>query len=593
MEYAIGKILYIRETKKRSIVAEVKVLFYSNNGFWTSSYIEDHFPPSGKVFAPNLPADYPFLKTNDIICFNYVENQYETLRDDADIFIIPSKKDGGDVWKCPLVATDITEDDIFHRVTYSKDKDLIFFTCKQGSKHYICGPVWSNDLSPKTGKEVKAWHYRENYDTIIDPETGKKYLTVKQEEFLQKEHQTIIDCMSISQLMDWWKNKLKTSIDSSVLKNVLSKIKETEEQDEDDKLSKSRFDRIRQGIKNLRFTWEELQNIRGLNGFKEVINSSIQEQLDNVLESERANLELRRKQYQEDFLHHEQEFNERKRNLDREIQKLNSSIDSLKNKYTAEKDKVSAQEKRLKELSEKRNELIEIIKLQADITGGASAGALQASWSYPLEHIVRNPNAKAVGNNNKDAFCNRVNESLELQKEFMCSALQNIKGYDIFKTADIKTGILLANALGNSIYQICQPSPQWISFKDFWNESLSIIWESAHKNPDIWHFLLIENFNIALPECWGMPLWNIISGKATVIPCAMNQKFPHNLRIFVSVAPTESDDNSHLGLLTRIGDEWKSLNPNEPWDKDSCWEKFVANRDDGLVVNEEFFYPVG
>ena len=73
----------------------------------------------------------------------------------------------------------------------------------------------------------------------------------------------------------------------------------------------------------------------------------------------------------------------------------------------------------------------------------------------------------------------------------------------------------------------------------------------------------------------------------------MNQKFPHNLRIFVSVAPTESDDNSHLGLLTHVGNEWKSLNPNEPWDKDSCWEKFVANRDDGLVVNEEFFYPVG
>ena len=148
MEYAIGKILYIRETKKRSIVAEVKVLFYSNNGFWTSSDIEDHFPPSRKVFAPNLPADYPFLKTNDIICFNYVENQYESLRDDADIFIIPSKKDGGIVWKCPVVATDITEDDIFHRKAYSKDKDLIFFTSKQGSKQYICGPIWSNDLSP-------------------------------------------------------------------------------------------------------------------------------------------------------------------------------------------------------------------------------------------------------------------------------------------------------------------------------------------------------------------------------------------------------------------------------------------------------------
>ena len=588
MEYAIGKILF-----NNGSYARVKVLFYSKNGFWTSSNIETCFPAQGKVFAPNLPVDYSFLKQDDVICFNYVENPFESKRDDDDIFIIPRKKDGGDVWKCPLVATDITEDDIFHRVTYSKDKDLIFFTCKQGSKHYICGPVWSDDLSPKTGKEVKAWAYRESYDTIIDPETDKRYLTVKPEEFLQKEHQTIIDCMSTSQLIDWLKNKLKTSIDSSVLKDVLSKIKSIEEQDEDDKLSKTRFSRIRQGIENLRFTWGELQNIRGLNGFKDVINSSIQEQLDNVLESERANLELRRKQYQEDFLHHEQEFNERKRNLDREIQKLNSSIDSLKNKYTAEKDKVSAQEKRLKELSEKRNELIEIIKLQADITGGASTATLQASWSYPLEHIVRNPIAEAVGNNNKDAFCDRVNESLELQKGFMRRALNSLRQHDILKTTDIRTGVFLANALGNSIYQLCQPSPQWISFKEFWNESLSVIWESAHKNPDIWHFLLIENFNIALPECWGMPLWNILSGKSTVIPCAANQKIPHNLRIFVSVAATESEDNSHIGLLTHVGNEWKSLNPNEPWDKDFCWKKFVNDRDEGLVVNEEFFYPVG
>lgn len=587
MEYAIGKILFISGT-----IARIKVLFYPNNGFWTSSNIENKFPSQGKVFAPNLPADYSFLKQDDIICFNYVENPFESKRDDDDIFIIPRKKDGGIVWKCPVVAMDITEEDIFHRIAYSQDKDLIFFTSKQGSKHYICGPVWSNDLSPKTGKEVKAWHYRENYDTIIDPETGKKYLTVEPEEFLKKEHQATIDCMSSSQLSDWLKGKLKNTIDSTTLKNVLNKIKESDEQDRADELSRKRFARVRGNIELLQFTWSELQALRSVPGFQTVINTAIQEQLDSILSSERAQLEEKRKQIRQEFSQDEQKINQQKKELAKEVQKLRDTLGDLQKKCAAEKDNAIIQEKRLKEISDKRTELIESIKLQADIMGGYSPAATQPCWTYPLEYISRKSEAQAVCAGTKDNFCDRVNESLELQTGFMRRALASLRQHDIIKTADIRTGVFIVNALGNSVYQLCQPSPQWISFKDFWNESLSVIWESAHKNTDVWHFLLIDNFNIALPECWGMPLWNIVSGKTTILPCAAQPKYPTNLRIIVSLAPTTSEDNSHIGLITGVGNNWYELNPNAPWDENSCWEKFVYDRDAGLAVNEEFFYPV-
>jgi len=585
MEYAIGKILFISGT-----IARIKVLCYPSHGFWTSANIETTFPSQGKVFAPNLPGDYPLLKPDDVICFSYIVNPKDSSREDDDLYIIPRKKEGGNIWKCPVVAKDITEDDIFHRKAYSKDKDLIFFTSKQGSKHYICGPIWSNDLSPKTGKEVKAWPYRENYDTIIDPETGTKYLTVEPEEFLKKEHQATIDCMSASQLTDWLKGKLKNVIDSVTLKNVLNKIKESEEAEQEDDLSKKRFARIRKNIELLQITWSELQALRSVSGFQTVINTSIQEQLDNVLSSERAQLEAKRKQFQQEFSQDEQKVKQQKKDLEKEIQKLRDSFENLQKKCIAEKENVIAQEKSLKEISEKRTELIESIKLQANIIGGASTTL--PSWNYPLEHIVRDPDAEAVCAGNKDSFCDRVNESLELQTGFMRRALTSLRQHDILKTTDIRTGVFLANALGNSAYQLCQPSPQWISFKDFWDESLSVIWASAHKNTDIWHFLLIENFNIALPECWGMPLWNIVSGKTTILPCAVEPTYPRNLRIITSFAPTTSEDNSHIGLQTGIGSNWHELNPNKPWDDNNCWEKFIDDRDAGLVVNEEFFYPV-
>ena len=367
MEYAIGKILYVRA------VARIKVLFHSNNGYWTSSNIENSFPPQGKVFAPHLPLEYSSLKENDIICFNYIENQYESQRDNDDIFIIPKKRDGGNVWKCPVVAMDITEEDIFKRVAYSKDRDLIFFTSRQGIKHYICGPIWSNDLSPKTGKEVKAWSYRENYDTIIDPDTGKKYLTVAPEEFLKKTHQTIIDCMSATQLSDWIKSKLKNVIDSALLKNVLSKIKESDEQYADDDLTKKRFARIRKNIGLLQFTWSELQSLRSVTGFQAVIDTAIQAQLDKVLLSERAQLESKRKQALQEFSQDEQKIKQQKKDWEKEIQKLRDSFEVLQKKCTTEKENIIAQEKRLRELSERRAELIESIKLQADIMVGSTS----------------------------------------------------------------------------------------------------------------------------------------------------------------------------------------------------------------------------
>ena len=160
-----------------------------------------------------------------------------------------------------------------------------------------------------------------------------------------------------------------------------------------------------------------------------------------------------------------------------------------------------------------------------------------------------------------------------------------------WQVEDIHWGIVLAHITGNATFQLCQPSPRWISFKECWDESLQAIWESSHSNPSQWHFLLIENYNIALPECWGMPLWNIVMGKTTLLPCAKNPQYPENLRIIVSPAATESEDNSHLGLPTKVSKWLEKYKCNEG--KESGLGFFFPYfKKDAKEINETHFIPI-
>jgi len=584
MEYAIGKVIYVNDN------AQVQVLFYPKNGFWTNQGIGTQFPPVGRVFAPGFHFDYSTIKVNDVICFNYIENEMESVRDDHDNFIIPHKRDGGRVWKCPRIFN-ITQNDVFDRKSVSDIKEISFFFKKQGATSYICGPVWSSDLSPKMGKEVKAWKFRSDYDTIIDHESGSIYLAVDMDEFMKRDFSFEIDCMSSSQLKDWLKGKLADAISPDVLKQIKDKIKELTPKGENDSLTKERFARIRHSLDAMSFDWSEIQSIRTLPGFKDVIEKTIQTNTDSFLESEKEAIQIKR-----------QEFDEERKRLDLELTNSRKHHDAEKKKQEAElkklEEQIKIQEKTFKEkedeynkLSAKREDLIEFIRIQSGIVGN-DISKRNETFPYPLESIMRKPSAEKVSPITKDAFCDRVNQSLEQQHGFMRTCLRTLPDKLIFKTDDIRTGIFLASVLGNSIYQLCQPSPKWISFKEFWEESLQNIWDSAHSHLDIWHFLLIENFNIALPECWGMPLWNVIMQKTRNIPYAAKTLYPPNLRIIVSLAETESDDDSHIGLPSHISDRWKSLNTSEPWDANDNWDKFLEDKGNGLAINEEYFCPV-
>ena len=103
---------------------------------------------------------------------------------------------------------------------------------------------------------------------------------------------------------------------------------------------------------------------------------------------------------------------------------------------------------------------------------------------------------------------------------------------------DISYGIALAKAFGNAKYLIQQVGPDWMEFKQLWENGLSEIWRSSHDNPDIIHILLLEDINLSSPECYARPLTDVMQGIRPRLPYAKNG-MPENLKILATKIPFE------------------------------------------------------
>lgn len=597
MEYAIGKVSYIRETYGR-----IQVLFRQQNNFWTQNSIQGMFPPDGYVFAPNCGVDYPLLKAGMLVAFNCIPNEQLTINDGAkDQYIVQMKNRGGMIR--PLIKIfNINMQQIYNREQIINSNESIFFIQKQNSELYLCGPLNGKDLSPRKGKEVGAWQYVSYRDTIYYD--GQIYLVTDIGEFTKEKPAFMVDCMSTEQLYnEWFKKQFNFLGSHHVLEHIHQQLKEIELK-ASDVLVKERFQRIFRTLDFLNLSYEEITLLSEIPEFQKIYKTTVEKKLEEKhleiskeIEDQLAKKKVEcqesisklESELENQLVQKEREYHNRLSELDTKEQQYLKRIAELNEKIVRLEESCARKEESLKLLEKNKREFVEMIRLQADLVGKVESGtgSLSHSWQYPLEVIAHDPDAQPVKNDaDKQTFCARIQELY--RKENMREALNRLR-YPALQTEDIRNGIFLATMLGNSVYELCQPSPKWLTFEDFWGESLQPIWDSAHRSPEVWHFLLIENFNLALPECWGRPLWNLFDEYITLLPCAQNAQFPENLRVIVSLAPTQSDDHSHFGLPTQIGLSWPKLSIGPNWED---WFNFASDKYQGLAINEEFYYPV-
>lgn len=90
---------------------------------------------------------------------------------------------------------------------------------------------------------------------------------------------------------------------------------------------------------------------------------------------------------------------------------------------------------------------------------------------------------------------------------------------------------------------IIQPKPTWLTHEDLWESGFGAFWDMAHEEQNKKFIIIIQNYNIALADCYGLYLWNIINGYTNSMPLSKykNKGRPENLWIYLS--PVVDDKN--------------------------------------------------
>lgn len=380
MEYAIGKVSYIRETYGR-----IQVLFRLKNNFWTQNSIQGMFPPDGYVFAPNCGVDYPLLKPGMLVVFNCIPNEQLTINDGAkDQYIVQMKNRGGMIR--PLVKIfNINMQKIYNREQIINSNESIFFIQKQKSVFYLCGPLNGKDLSPRKGKEVGAWQYVSNRDTIYYD--GQNYLVTDIGEFTKEIPAFMVDCMSTEQLYnDWLKKQFNFLGSHHVLEHIHQQLKEIESK-ASDVLAKERFQRIFRTLDFLNLSYEEIKHLSEIPEFQKIYKTTVEKLLEEKhseiskeIEDQLAKKKLEcqesisklESELENQLVQKEREYHNRLFELDTKEQQYSKRTAELNEKIARLEEACASKEESLELLEKNKREFVEMIRLQADLVGGSA-----------------------------------------------------------------------------------------------------------------------------------------------------------------------------------------------------------------------------
>lgn len=182
-------------------------------------------------------------------------------------------------------------------------------------------------------------------------------------------------------------------------------------------------------------------------------------------------------------------------------------------------------------------------------------------------------NDKEFMNNFEQSFQNTIAklnsdcESLKNQKQLLIKDMENLARmkknnamqyieindrFDITKQLNNSSKFLyfldFLDAITYSINKcshrlIIQPKPTWLTHEDLWESGFGAFWDMAHENQNKQFVLIIQNYNLALADCYGQHLWNAISGYIKFMPLSKfsNKGIPNNLFIFLT--PIRSKNN--------------------------------------------------
>jgi hypothetical protein len=511
--------------KKSGASCRIEVLGFTSDGdlLTDNAKIKQAFPPSGVVFAPGFLDRFPEYQIDSMI--EFVVNPVPSGHPDK--YLMDTTK-GCKRSGFPIVnikGAILIDDQAINQPVLKQyvREEIPHFFIKHGG--FLYGPFESQqgDVVPKSVGTANKYPVPAEIVYI----SSTPYLLTEPANPV-----ACLDCMTISQLT----NFLKTTVKNYKIAGDIASFKRALDNITLDGLSAVRLKRIVTSLDYLNFSFEELQSMAALSAdFKQLYDRSLANVRDQVEDQYLTPALTKKESVDKEIKNLQQQLDKKKR----DEQKLQSAIDNLKTDLSF--------------LNENKDKLIQEIRLKADIQQPGQTPDLALTIAETIDYTLPLDPCKDLRE-----YVTIIRKSLDVT----ANTTQNdplffpflLQDFRCWLVEDIRMILGFARLTANCKLVIQQVEPDWIKFEKLYQNGLRQIWESAHESPDLIHFLLLEDLNLAGVECYGKPMLDVNQGIRTQLP-GVYTGWPPNLWVFASFLPP-TQHGFGLPLYRKTFESW-------------------------------------
>ena len=513
------------------------------------------FPTRGKVFAFRFNLDYKHLK-GSIVCLcvqpsNKDDRERYVWNWDAEVFEYGQKI---------YTLKGVLSEDSQHNYEILKNNGLLEINSDilvySGSRVYQIIPDNSDRV-------LKYWDASSLEIVTVD---GNKYFVG----ISLPKHDGLLDITNDEQLANWYlskvvKKKWSGIVQAQSFRNSESFLREllSSQKDLDAAIIENRLKRLLSIDTSISLMYESLKEISETPWFSEVVNRSIAQEKEHLIEQlKNDNLEEIRKIKEEHDLElmqleeeqkakteklqqvideKKKQLEEQEQSLDVKLQEKNFEIELLDETIREKQQAIANYEESITKMNDRKASIIQDFSIIQEVLSASVpqniVAAVEPSKQFSLEEInySENPITRF------QAYVKSLENILKANEAPKCSpkalAILLAKYLVVLCPSQaIAQALILASH--KCRYMTEYVSAKWASFDDFWNNGLAYIVEKSNEEPETIHFLVLQNINISYLPNFLQPLVDLQKGLITKFP-ATDISVPRNLRILCTVAEDE------------------------------------------------------
>lgn len=386
-------------------------------------------------------------------------------------------------------------------------------------------------------------------------------------------HDGLLDITNDEQLANWYLSKVVKKnwtgiVRAQSFRNSESFLREllSSQKDLDAATIENRLKRLLSIDTSISLMFDSLKEIAETPWFSEVVNRSISQEKEHLIEQlkndnleeiqkikEDHDLELMQleeeqkakiEKLRQEIDEKRKDLEAQERSLDAKFQEKNFEIELLDETVKEKQQAIITLEESIAKMNDRKSSIIQDFSiihevLSASVTQSKVA-VVASSKQFALEEI----NYSANPITRFQAYVKSLENILKSNEAPKCSpqALARLLAkYIVVLCPSLTIAQTLILASHKCRYITEYVSAKWASFDDLWNNGLAYIVEKCNEEPETMHFLLLQNINLSYLPNFLQPLVDLQKGLISKFPVT-DIPLPRNLRILCTVVEGELID---------------------------------------------------